>query len=197
MSKEDLGYALGVNVASSLKAQNFTDFDKASFVEGLNDLIGDKELKMSEEKVNEILQKAFQEASEKKFSVNKDEGASFLAENAKRSEVTTLESGLQYEVVTSGEGKTPAATDTVTTHYHGTLINGTVFDSSIERDQPASFPVNQVIKGWTEALQLMKEGDKWRLYIPENLAYGANPHPNGPIEPYMTLIFDIELISVD
>jgi len=127
---------------------------------------------------------------------NKEEGEAFLTENAAKTGITTTPSGLQYEVVVEGTGKTPSATDVVEVHYHGTLINGNVFDSSIERGTPATFGVNQVIKGWTEALQLMKEGSKYRLYIPQDLAYGAHPHPGGPIEPLMALIFDVELISV-
>ena len=194
---DKIGYALGANVGMSLNQQGFKNFDVNDFVAGINDMLNGAELKMSEEDINATLQAAFQEAQMEKFAVNKQAGEEFLAENAKREGVTVLPSGLQYEVIEAGDGKTPGAEDKVTTHYHGTLTDGTVFDSSKERNQPASFGVNQVIKGWTEALQLMKEGDKWRLYIPEELAYGANPHPGGPIEPHMALVFDIELISVD
>ena len=126
---------------------------------------------------------------------NKAEGEAFLAENAKKPGVTTLPSGLQYEVITQGTGKKPTLKSSVTTHYHGTLINGTVFDSSYQRGQPATFPVNGVIAGWTEALQLMKEGDKWRLYIPGDLAYGPRG-AGGDIGPNTTLIFDVELLQV-
>ena len=128
--------------------------------------------------------------------INLREGEEFLAINATKKGVVTLESGMQYEVLTSGSGATPGLNDKVTTHYTGTLIDGTVFDSSVERGQPASFPVSGVIKGWTEALQLMKEGDKWKLYIPYDLAYGERG-AGANIGPYAALIFEIELISVD
>lgn len=123
-----------------------------------------------------------------------EEGKAFLAENAKRDEVTELESGLQYEIMTTGEGPKPTATDNVTCHYHGTLIDGTVFDSSVQRGEPASFPLNMVISGWTEALQLMPTGSKWRLYLPPHLAYGDR-QAGAHIKPNSTLIFEVELLS--
>jgi FKBP-type peptidyl-prolyl cis-trans isomerase FklB len=123
------------------------------------------------------------------------EGAAFLAENAKREDVTVTESGLQFEVLTAGEGEKPTAASTVRTHYHGTLIDGTVFDSSYERGQPAEFPVGGVIKGWTEALQMMPVGAKWRLYVPHDLAYGEQG-AGAAIGPYTTLIFDVELLDI-
>lgn len=123
-----------------------------------------------------------------------EEGKAFLAENAKRDEVTELASGLQYEIITAGDGPKPTATDNVTCHYHGTLIDGTVFDSSVQRGQPASFPLNMVITGWTEALQLMPTGSKWRLYLPPNLAYGDR-QAGAHIKPNSTLIFEVELLS--
>lgn len=123
-----------------------------------------------------------------------EEGKAFLAENAKREEVTELESGLQYEILTAGDGAKPTASDNVTCHYHGTLIDGTVFDSSVERGQPASFPLNMVITGWTEALQLMPTGSKWRLYLPPHLAYGDR-QAGAHIKPNSTLIFEVELLS--
>jgi FKBP-type peptidyl-prolyl cis-trans isomerase FklB len=122
---------------------------------------------------------------EKKFEANKSVGEGFLKENSEREEVQITDSGLQYEVITQGEADKPGPTSQVTVHYHGTLIDGTVFDSSVQRGEPTSFGVNQVIPGWTEALQLMSKGSKYRLYIPQELAYGANPHPGGVIEPYM------------
>ena len=131
-----------------------------------------------------------------KYEVNKLAGEAFLADNAQRSEVKTTESGLQYEVLQEGDGPKPGPTSQVTVHYHGTLIDGTVFDSSVERGAPATFVVNQVIRGWTEALQLMAAGSKYRLTIPQELAYGANPHPGGAIQPYAALIFDVELLSI-
>ena len=125
-----------------------------------------------------------------------DKGQEFLKENAKKEGVKTLPDGLQYKVIKEGEGKSPKATDTVSVHYRGTLIDGTEFDSSYKRNEPAEFPVNGVIKGWTEALQLMKEGAKWTLYIPSNLAYGERGFPGSPIGPNATLIFEIELLKV-
>ena len=123
--------------------------------------------------------------------------AKFLVKNKEKSTVLVTDSGLQYEVLNEGAGNKPAGDSQVTVHYHGTLIDGTVFDSSIDRGEPTTFGVNQVIPGWTEALQLMNKGAKYRLYIPENLAYGATPHQGGPIEPYMALIFDVELIDIN
>ena len=125
-----------------------------------------------------------------------DKGQEFLKENAKKEGVKTLPDGLQYKVIKEGEGKSPKATDTVSVHYRGTLIDGTEFDSSYKRNEPTEFPVNRVIKGWTEALQLMKEGSKWTLYIPSNLAYGERGFPGSPIGPNATLIFEIELLKV-
>jgi FKBP-type peptidyl-prolyl cis-trans isomerase FklB len=134
-------------------------------------------------------------AREEGLGKNKAEGEKFLADNKKKEGIKTTASGLQYKVITAGTGKTPKATDTVKTHYRGTLINGTEFDSSYKRGEPAEFPVNGVIKGWTEALQLMKEGAKWQLFIPSELAYGERG-AGRDIGPNSTLIFDIELISV-
>jgi FKBP-type peptidyl-prolyl cis-trans isomerase FklB len=144
---------------------------------------------------NDIINKYFQGAMERKAEKAKEEGAAFLAENAKKEGVVTLPSGLQYKVVKMGDGPKPKASDKVTTHYHGTLIDGTVFDSSVERNQPASFPVGGVIQGWQEALQLMPVGSKWILYVPYNLAYGDRGA--GPkIGPYSTLIFEVELLKI-
>jgi FKBP-type peptidyl-prolyl cis-trans isomerase FklB len=145
---------------------------------------------------NTIIQNYLQAASEQEFAQNRMSGEAFLHENAAKDGVHSTATGLQYEVVTAGDGAKPAATDTVTVHYHGTLTDGTVFDSSVHRGQPATFGVSQVIPGWTEALQLMSVGAKYRLYIPQELAYGAHPHPGGPIKPYSALIFDVELIEI-
>ena len=133
---------------------------------------------------------------DEKAAANLLAGEKFLAENATKENVVVLPSGLQYLVLKMGEGEKPSVHHTVTCHYHGTLIDGLVFDSSVERGNPATFGVNQVIKGWTEALQLMPVGSKYRLFIPQDLAYGANPHPGGSIKPYMTLIFDVELLDI-
>jgi len=147
------------------------------------------------EKANNILQQFFSELEKKKFQANIEEGELFLEENSKRTEVTTLVSGLQYEIIQKGEGATPASTDKVKCHYHGTLVDGTVFDSSVQRGEPAEFPVNGVIQGWVEALQLMQVGSKWRLYVPSNLAYGERG-AGGVIGPHATLIFEVELLAI-
>ena len=191
-----VSYAIGLSVASSLKEQNLDRLDPTVLSSAIQDVFDNKTPKFTPNEAQDIIQNYLKELSEKQFAVNKEEGEAFLAENAAKASVTSTPSGLQYEVIVEGSGKTPSATDVVEVHYHGTLINGNVFDSSIERGTPATFGVNQVIKGWTEALQLMKEGAKYRLYIPQDLAYGAHPHPGGPIEPLMALIFDVELIAV-
>ena len=192
--KNKFSYAVAMSVAGNLFQQGITEIDSASFAKGVEDALNGS-LQLSPEEANAVIQNFLQEAQKGQFSKNIEAGKTFLAENAKKKGVTTLASGLQYEILTSGTGASPKLTDTVTTHYHGTLLDGTVFDSSVERGQPASFGVNQVIKGWTEALQLMKEGDKWRLYIPYDLAYGERG-AGAAIQPYATLIFDVELIKV-
>ena len=136
------------------------------------------------------------ELKEKKAQAVKGDGEKFLEENKKREGVVTLTSGLQYQILKAGTGEKPLATDKVTTHYHGTFLDGKVFDSSVDRGQPAQFPVNRVIPGWTEALQLMPVGSKWKLWIPYNLAYGEKGYPP-KIPPYSALIFEVELISID
>ena len=160
------------------------------------------ESRLDEEKIREVLtaldtsvRAKQEEAAKAAATKNKEEGEKFLADNAKKEGVTVTESGLQFEVVEQGEGAKPTAESTVRTHYHGTLINGTVFDSSYERGQPAEFPVGGVIKGWTEALQMMPTGSKWRLYVPHDLAYGERG-AGAAIAPYSTLIFDIELLDI-
>jgi len=160
------------------------------------DVIEGKDLKIDPQTANANLQTYMQGKAERAGAENKTKGEAFLAENGKRAEVKTLESGLQYEVITEGTGAKPAATDKVTVHYHGTLIDGTVFDSSVDRGQPASFPVNGVIPGWVEALQLMPTGSKWKLFIPSDLAYGPRG-AGGDIGPNATLVFDVELISIN
>jgi FKBP-type peptidyl-prolyl cis-trans isomerase FklB len=191
-----VSYCIGMSVAGSLKQQNLGEISHEVVSEAIKDTFEGKDMKYSQEEADGIIQTYLQGMMEKKFEGNKSIGAGFLAENAEREAVKTTDSGLQYEVVTEGEGEKPEATSHVTVHYHGTLIDGTVFDSSVDRGEPTSFGVNQVIPGWTEALQLMNKGSKYRLYIPQELAYGANPHPGGAIEPYMALIFDVELIEI-
>lgn len=196
-SRQLVGYALGVNIAQSLTAQGLTDFEPTDLLKGLTDALSGGPLAMEADQINQTLQAAAQAGQATQFAVNKDAGDAFLANNGSRQGVTVLASGLQYEVLQTGSGPSPGPSDRVTTHYHGTLIDGTVFDSSVSRGQPASFGVSQVIKGWIEALQLMKAGDKWRLFVPQDLAYGESPRPGGPIEPYCALIFEVELISID
>jgi FKBP-type peptidyl-prolyl cis-trans isomerase len=192
-----VSYCIGLSVADSLLQQDLGGIDPTVMAEAISDVFQGKTMKYSPDQANEIIQKYVQELAASKFEVYKKEGEEFLAENAKKEGVTTTASGLQYEVVELGTGAKPKSTDTVNVHYHGTLLDGTVFDSSVTRGIPATFGVHQVIKGWTEALQLMPVGSKYRLYIPEDLAYGAHPHPGGAIKPFMTLIFDVELLGIE
>lgn len=191
-----VSYCVGMSIAASLMDQNLNGISPEILTEAIKDAFEGKAPKYAPEEANAIIQAFLAEEGEKQFGQNKTLGESFLDENKNREEITMTSSGLQYEIIVPGDGERPAATDTVTVHYHGTLIDGTVFDSSLERGQPASFGVHQVIPGWTEALQLMPKGSKYRLYIPQDLAYGAHPHPGGPIKPYSALIFDVELLEI-
>jgi FKBP-type peptidyl-prolyl cis-trans isomerase FklB len=190
-------YSLGFTMAENL-ISNFGDsIDEDAFVAGVRDRFADKERAVSMEEARASLNALAEQQAEAlagRAEENLTAGAAFLAENGVREGVVTLPSGLQYEILTAAEGEMPVATDTVTTHYHGTLIDGTVFDSSYERGEPASFPLNGVIPGWTEGLQLMAVGAKWRLYIPPGLAYGEQDR--GPIPGNSTLIFDVELLEI-
>ncbi|XOV67433.1 MAG: FKBP-type peptidyl-prolyl cis-trans isomerase [Fluviicola sp.] len=194
---EAVSYCVGMSLGGSLLQQNLEGLSPEVIAEAINDAFQGKQMKYTPDEANAIIQKYLTGISEQKFGKNKEAGEAFLADNAKKEGVTVTDSGLQYEVIEAGSGEKPGPTSQVTVHYHGTLIDGTVFDSSVERGQPATFGVNQVIKGWTEALQLMPKGSKYRLYIPEDLAYGASPHPGGPIEPHMALIFDVELLEMN
>ncbi|HTF99070.1 MAG TPA: FKBP-type peptidyl-prolyl cis-trans isomerase [Nitrospirota bacterium] len=198
--KEKLSYALGMNIAGGFKA-NSIDVDVDILAQGLRDSLAGKKMLLTDQEARETimvvqreLQAKMQEKMKAEGEKNKKEGEAFLAANKKKEGVKTLPSGLQYRVITEGKGAMPKATDTVTVHYKGTLIDGTEFDSSYKRNEPASFPVTGVIKGWTEALQLMKTGSKWQLFIPANLAYGEQGRPGIP--PNSVLIFDVELIKV-
>lgn len=199
--KQRISYSIGADIGGNLKRQDI-EVDPKAFAAGLADAIAGK-LSLTEAEMRETLNKFRSEMMEKAQAKQKEsgdknvkEGEDFLAANAKKEGVKTLPSGLQYKVIKSGTGKTPKATDTVKTHYHGTLIDGTVFDSSVERKEPVSFPVNGVIAGWTEALQLMKEGDKWQLFIPSKLAYGERG-AGAKIGPNAALVFEVELLSVE
>jgi len=189
-----VSYCVGMSIAESLAQQNLSNLSIEAFAEAIEDVFQGKELKYSPEQANGIIQQYMQKAMQEMYAANKTAGEAFLSENFNKEGVKTTLSGLQYEVIAEGEGAKPGPTSQVTVHYHGTLIDGTVFDSSVQRGTPATFGVNQVIKGWTEALQLMNKGSKYRLYVPQELAYGSNA-PGGAIQPYMTLIFDVELID--
>lgn len=199
--KDKLSYSFGHNVGTELKKRD-AGVNLDVMMQGMKDALAGKS-EMSREEITETLvnfNKQFQakQAEQEKAmaKANLETGKAFLEENKKKEGVVVLASGLQYKVIKAGTGKMPKATDTVTTHYRGTLIDGTEFDSSYSRGEPTSFPVNGVISGWTEALQLMKEGAKWQLFIPADLAYGDRS-VGGKIKPNSTLLFDIELISVD
>lgn len=194
-SMEDISYALGVLFAKNLQDQGLETISTAEMSDGLaSQMKGDARL--TPEQANEMVGE-FMQSKQAKASAGYDaECQAFLAENAKKDGIQTTASGLQYRHETVGEGDAPTAASTVTVHYRGTLIDGTEFDSSYSRGEPISFPLGNVIPGWTEGLQLMKPGGKTFFYIPQNLAYGANPNPNGPIPPLAALIFEVELISV-
>lgn len=193
---DSVSYSLGVNIGENIKIQ-FPDIDLKNFEAAIKDVLDDnKKPIISGADAQKTIQEYFTKQQAKASESVVEEGRKFLAENSKKENVVTLESGLQYEVIKTGEGAKPTLNDQVTTHYHGTLIDGTVFDSSVERGEPASFPVSGVIKGWTEALQLMNVGSKWRLFVPYDLAYGERGA--GPkIGPFTTLIFEVELISIN
>jgi len=193
---EKLSYSLGANVGASLKAQGITDLDLEVFMEALNDQVIIGDLKMSQQEMDAFLQNFFGKKQAETAQKAVAAGQEFLAENAKREEVTVTDSGLQYEVLHKGNGDKPKATDSVTTHYHGTLISGQVFDSSVERGEPATFPVNGVIPGWVEALQMMPVGSKWKLFVPSDLAYGERG-AGQMIGPHTTLIFEVELMGIN
>ncbi len=194
-SMEDISYALGVLFAKNLQDQGLESISTSEMAEGLSSQMTGT-ARLTPEQANEMVG-AFMQAKQAEASAGYDaECQSFLAENASKDGIQTTASGLQYKHETVGEGESPTAASTVTVHYRGTLIDGTEFDSSYSRGEPISFPLGNVIAGWTEGLQLMKPGGKTTFYIPQNLAYGANPNPNGPIPPLAALIFEVELISV-
>lgn len=191
---DKISYSYGVTAAKNIIDRG-GELNPEAVVQGILDVqAGEERVNLNEASM--FINKYLGDVRKRRGQANIDEGEKFLEENAEEDEVVVLESGLQYKVIEEGSGRSPGATDTVTTHYTGRLIDGTVFDSSVERGEPAQFPVNGVIAGWQEALQLMKEGSKWELYVPADLAYGYRG--SGPlIGPYKTLIFEVELISVD
>lgn len=189
-------YGLGVLVASNIKAQGGDSLSLDVIVAAIKDVFNNKTLLIQQQECSSIVQQYMQEASKLKSMKAREESQRFLLENKTKPGVTTTASGLQYQVLTVGKGKTPTTNDQVTVHYTGKLLDGTEFDSSVRRGSPATFGVTQVIAGWTEALQLMREGDKWVLFIPENLAYGDRG-AGSQIPPYATLVFEIELIKIN
>lgn len=199
---DKLSYALGIGIGSQLAGMGAKELNIDDFAQAIKDVISGSELKVDNAEAQKLVQNFFQEQEAKQQAAAaevgkaaKTAGETFLAENGKKDGVVTLPSGLQYQVLKEGNGKKPSATDQVVCHYEGTLIDGTVFDSSHKRNQPATFGLNQVIAGWTEGVQLMQEGAKYRFFIPYNLAYGERG-AGAQIPPFAALVFDVELIEV-
>lgn len=207
MEKKELdriSYALGLSMGNNFRASGINEINVDDFAQGVEAVFSGHEPKMTYDEAKQEIQTYFEalqarqeEAAKKAAEINEQAGKQFLTENGKRVEVQTTPSGLQYEILQEGNGPRPTDKDKVTVHYTGKLIDGTVFDSSVERGEPATFGVTQVIPGWVEALQLMNEGSKWRLFIPSQLAYGPHGAPQAGIGPNATLIFDVELIKVN
>ena len=199
---DKLSYALGIGIGSQLAGMGAKELNIDDFAQAIKDVISGLQLKVDNVEAQTLVQNFFQEQEAKQQAAAaeagkaaKAEGEAFLAENGKKEGIVTLPSGLQYQVLKEGDGKKPSATDQVVCHYEGTLIDGTVFDSSYQRNQPATFGLNQVIPGWTEGVQLMQEGAKYRFFIPYKLAYGERG-AGAQIPPFATLVFDVELIEV-
>ena len=192
---DKFSYAIGLGIGQNLLSMGAQGINVEDFAQAIADVLNRKETAIRHNEARDIVNQYFAELEAKMNAENIEKGKAFLAENAKREGVVTLPSGLQYEVITEGTGIKPSANDQVKCHYEGTLIDGTLFDSSVKRGQPAVFGVSQVIKGWVEALQLMPEGSKWKLYIPSELGYGSQ-QAGEMIPPYSTLIFEVELIKV-
>lgn len=192
---DKVSYALGLSIGNNFQNSGIKDLQIADFVLGLSDVLNEKQPAITYDEAKQVINAYFMKLQQEKLEINKKAGEEFLNINKGRAGVVALPSGLQYQVLKMGEGDKPKATDKVKCHYHGTLIDGRVFDSSVERGQPAVFGVNQVIAGWVEALQLMPVGSKWRLFIPSELAYGENG-AGELIEPNSTLIFDVELLEI-
>ncbi len=193
---DSLSYAIGVNIGQSLKQQGLEGIDLNLLKSAMNDILKGNTLMISAEQCMPVIMASMKKVQEKKFAPVKAEGEKFMTENGKKEGVTSLPSGLQYTIMKKGEGELPKASDKVNVHYHGTLLNGNVFDSSVDRGSPASFGVTQVIAGWVEALQLMPVGSKWKLFIPSALAYGERGAGEN-IPPFSTLIFEVELLSIE
>jgi FKBP-type peptidyl-prolyl cis-trans isomerase len=192
---DSVSYAIGVSVASFYSQQGVTNLNSALVSKAINDVLGKKKILLNDQQANSVMMQYMTRAQEAKSKPNIEAGEKFLAQNKSKTGVKTTASGLQYEVIKEGTGPKPTTADTVTVHYVGTLINGNEFDNSLKRGEPISFPVTGVIRGWTEALQLMSEGSKYKLYIPHQLAYG--PNDNGPIPGGSVLVFEVELLKVN
>lgn len=192
---EKISYALGLSIGKNIVNTGIKNLNLSKLAKGIEDIIESKTQEISTNEAQEILNSYFEELQQKMTEQQQSAGTAFLAENAKRSGVVCLPSGLQYEVLVAGKGAKPGASDNVKCHYHGTLIDGTVFDSSVQRGEPATFGVSQVISGWVEALQLMTVGSKWKLFIPSDLAYGAQG-AGQHIGPHTTLVFEVELLDI-
>jgi FKBP-type peptidyl-prolyl cis-trans isomerase FklB len=193
---DSLSYALGLSLAQFYKQQGIKNVNTTLVSKGINDALKGGRPLLTEEQMNLCITNNLEKMKEEKSSVNKKAGEDFLAINKTKAGVVTLPSGLQYQVLKEGTGPKPTITDTVKCHYHGTLIDGTVFDSSVDRGQPAEFPVGGVIRGWVEALPLMPVGSKWKLFIPSEWAYGNYAPPGSKIGPGSALIFDVELLEI-
>ena len=200
---DSVSYAIGMDMALKLKV-NFSESNKDLFLQGYNNGLDSTNMLINEKDINMIIstyfrnkqQKAAQEKAELTYADVKKAGEDFIAENKTKEGVVTTTSGLQYIVITEGSGYKPLEDSKVSVHYHGTLVDGTVFDSSVDKGTPSEFYLNQVIKGWTEGLQLMNVGSKYKFFVPQELAYGANPRSGGVIKPFMPLVFEIELLEI-
>jgi len=207
---DSVSYALGANMANNI-VKDFSEANSDAFIKGFNDVLDSATLKITLEELQGVLQPFFQrkqqeamikqqqeaeKAAQEQFGDVKIQGEKFLEDNKSKPGVKVTASGLQYIVMKEGKGKQPTAESNVEVHYHGTLIDGSVFESTVERGESITFNASQVIPGWTEGLQLMKEGAKFKFFIPQDLAYGANPRPGSPIKPFMPLVFEVELIKV-
>ena len=192
---DKISYALGLSMATNFKATGIKDLNLEKFNKGIADAYQGSNFEMDLDEARQLMNNYFAKLQMEADQKNKEFGLKFLEENKKKEGIQVTNSGLQYEVLTMGDGEKPIATSTVRCHYEGRLIDGSVFDSSYRRNQPADFPVNQVIPGWTEALQLMPVGSKFKLYIPQNLGYGSQQA--GSIPPFSTLIFEVELLGIE
>jgi FKBP-type peptidyl-prolyl cis-trans isomerase len=194
---DSASYIIGHQIGTQMANTPMTELNVSAIANGMQDAIDELDLFMDPSEVEMFMSEYMRKTEAAASEIYIVEGEKFLAENMTRKGVEVTESGLQYEILVEGNGEKPTSESQVTVHYHGTLIDGTVFDSSVDRGEPATFGVGQVIRGWTEVLQLMPAGSKWKVYIPSELAYGANPRPGGAIKPHMALIFEIELISIN